>query len=290
MRTHDKKILVTGATGRQGGAVARHLLDRGFHVLALTRDPAKAAARDLALRGADLILGDLNDPATLARSLEGVYGVFSVQNFWETGFDQEVRQGVDLADAAAAQEVRHFVYSSVGGAERDSGLPHFESKWIIEQHLRDLGLPYTILRPVFFMENWQSYVMEPILKGFLPQPLDPDVPLQMVSVNDIGFFAAEAFEHPEKWLGAEVELAGDELTMPEVAEVFTRILNRPVQYVQTPWEEFRRQAGEEMTAMYQWFNEKGYMADIDALRREHHGLLTLEDALRRENWRMQMTA
>lgn len=290
MDTTNKIILVTGATGRQGGAVARHLLNRGFQVRALTRDPDKPAARELAQRGAELIRGNLDNRDDIERALEGAYGIYSVQNFWETGFDREVRQGLDLAEAAAAMNVKHLVYSSVGGAERESGLPHFDSKWIIERHIRDLALPATILRPVFFMENFQDYVQEPIMKGFLPQPLAPNVPLQMIAVDDIGAFAALAFEHPEKWLGREVELASDELTMPQVAEVFTRVLGRPVHYLQVPWDEFLKQAGEENARMYHWFNEHGYLADIVALRQEYPELHTLEQTLRGENWQVRLTA
>lgn len=290
METKNKKVLVTGATGRQGGAVARHLLDRGFSVLALTRDPSKMPARELAMRGAELVRGDLNDPASLSRTLSGLYGVFSVQNFWESGAQSEIRQGIDLADIALECGVKHFVYSSVGGADRQSGLPHFESKWEIENHIREIGLPYTILRPVFFMENFENYVRDQILSGKLPQPLDPECALQMICVEDIGGFAAMAFEHPGKWLGKEIELAGDEKTMPQVAQIFTRLLGYTVQYLQVPWEQFRQVAGEETTKMYQWFNDYGYQADISALRREYPQLATLEQTLRNENWQMRMTA
>jgi uncharacterized protein YbjT (DUF2867 family) len=131
METKDKKILVTGATGQQGGAVARHLLDRGFRVLALTRDPSKQAAWDLANRGAELVRGDLNDAASIAPLLEGVYGVFSVQNPAESGIDGEIRQGINLANAALEADVRHFVYSSVAGANLHTGIPFFDSKWTI---------------------------------------------------------------------------------------------------------------------------------------------------------------
>lgn len=290
MNTKEKTIFVTGATGHQGGAAAHHLLDHGFKVLALTRDPTKPAARDLELRGAELVKGNLERPESYEHQLVGCYGVFSVQAFWETGIEGEIRQGTALADAAMARGVRHFVYSSVGGAERETGVPHFESKWTVEQHIRDIGLPYTILRPVFFMENWQSYLHEPILNGILPLPLDPGVPLQMIAVDDIGAFVALAFEHPEKWLGREVEIAGAEMTMPEVAATFARVLGRPVNYIQVPWDQFREQAGEEMTIMYRWFDEQGYRANIDALRREYPHLHSLEQVIQHQDWRMRMTA
>ena len=175
-RQHTNRlVLVTGATGRQGGATARHLLARGFRVRAVTRDPDKPAARALAERGAEVVRGDLDDPASLESAIRGADGVFSVQNFWETGFEREVKQGIALADLAQAAGTRHFVYASVGSAHRKTGLPHFESKWQIEEHIRAIGLPHTVLRPVWFMENWAGY-RDTIIDGALPLPLTPDRP------------------------------------------------------------------------------------------------------------------
>jgi uncharacterized protein YbjT (DUF2867 family) len=282
---NTKTILVTGATGQQGGAVARQLLKQpGFAVRAFTRDPAKPAARDLAQAGAEMIQGDLDDTDSVRRALEGAYGAFSVQNFMEAGYDGEIRQGKQLADAAKAAGVQHFVYSSVVSAERQTGLPHFESKWQIEQHIGQGGLSHTILRPVFFMQNWYNYMREPILHGTLPLPLNPQTPLQQISVDDIGAFAALAFQNPSKWHGRTVELAGEELTMLRVSELLTRAVRRPVRYVQVPWEQFRENAGEEMTKMYRWFEDVGYHVDIAALRKEHPQLATLERVLRQQDW------
>jgi uncharacterized protein YbjT (DUF2867 family) len=279
----ERLVLVTGATGNQGGAVARSLLDRGFPVRALTRDPDKPEARDLGERGAEVVRGDLDDRSSVEQALEGVYGVFSVQNFWETGYDREVRQGLMLADAAQAADVAHFVYSSVGSAYRETGIAHFDSKWEVEEHVRALGLPYTILRPVFFMQNWET-MRATILDGTLPQPLDPDKPFQQVAVEDVGAFAAMAFEHPDEWIGREVDLAGDEQTMPEIAETFGCVTGRDIAYYQVPWDQFEEQMGEEYAVMYRWFNDVGYEADVAALRREYPELTTLERYLRGHDW------
>ena len=272
-------ILVSGATGQQGGAVARSLLERGIGVRALTRDPEKPEARELAELGAEVASGDLEDRSSVERVLDGVHGVFSVQQFWETGVEGEVRQGVLLADAAKGAGVDHYVYSSVGSAHRETGIPHFESKWEVEEHVRGSGVPYTVLRPVFFMQNW-DYMREPILGGMLPQPLDPDKPFQMVASEDIGVFAAMAFENPDRWIGREVDLAGDQMTMPEIADTFSRVIGRRVDYFQVPWDQFEEQMGEEYTVMYRWFNDHGYEADIAALREEHPGLVSFEQYLR----------
>ena len=149
----ERVVLVVGATGKQGGAVARSLLDRGFQVRGLTRNPQKPEAQALTEQGAEVVQGDMEDRSAMDRVLDGAYGVFSVQNFWETGYDREVQQGKTVADAAKAAGVEHFVYSSVGSAHRQTDIPHFESKWEVEEHVRQIGLPYTILRPVFFMQN-----------------------------------------------------------------------------------------------------------------------------------------
>ena len=282
-QNEERLIVVAGATGKQGGAVARSLLDRGFRVRALTRNPQKPEAQALAERGAEVVQGDMDDRSSMERALEGAYGVFSIQNFWETGYDGEVRQGKTVADAARAAGVEHLIYSSVGSAHRQTGIPHFESKWEVEEYVRDTGLPYTILRPVFFMQNWEM-MRGMVLGGTLAQLLDPDKPFQQVAVEDIGDFAAIAFENPGRWIGREVDLAGDEQTMPEMAETFGRVIGREVSYYQVPWDQFEEQMGEVFTVQYRWFNDVGYEADIAALRQEYPELTTFERFLRSHGW------
>jgi uncharacterized protein YbjT (DUF2867 family) len=282
-QNEERLILVTGATGKQGGAVARSLLDRGFQVRGLTRNPQKPEAQALANQGAEVVQGDMEERSSMERALEGAYGVFSVQNFWESGYDGELQQGKTVADAAKAAGVEHFVYSSVGSAHRQTGIPHFESKWEIEEHVRQIGLPYTILRPVFLMQNWE-WTREMILGGTLAQPFDPDKPLQQVAVEDIGAFAAIAFENPDRWIGREVDLAGDEQSMSEIADTFSRVIGREVSYYQVPWDQFEEQVGEEVTLNSRWMNDVGYEADIAALRQEYPELTSFERYLRSHGW------
>jgi uncharacterized protein YbjT (DUF2867 family) len=281
----ERLVLVTGATGKQGGAVARHLMEHGFRVRALTRDPDKAAARSLAAQGAELVRGDMDDIRSVEPALRGAYGVFSVQNFWEVGYEREVREGIALADAAKAAGVEHFVYSSVGSAHRRTGLSHFESKWEIEEHIRASGLPATVLRPVFFMDNWEMPMLRTsILGGTLAQPLSPDRAFQQIAVDDIGAFAAMVFGRRDEWLGRAIDLASDERSMADVAQTFGRVIGRPVRYVQVPWEQFRQAAGEEYERMYRWFEDVGYDVDIAALRRIAPQLTTFEQYLRTHGW------
>jgi uncharacterized protein YbjT (DUF2867 family) len=279
----ERLILVAGATGNQGGAVARSLLDRGFRVRGLTRNPQKPEAQALTEQGVEIVQGDMEDRSAMDRVLEGAYGVFSVQNFWEAGYDREVQQGKTVADAAKAAGVEHFVYSSAGSAHRQTGIPSFDSKWEVEEHVRQIGLPYTILRPVWFMHNWEG-MREHILGGSLAQPLDPDKPFQQVAVADLGAFAAIAFERPDEWIGREVDLAGDEQTMPKMAETFGRVAGKEISYYQVSWDQFEEQMGEGYALMYRWFNDVGFEADISALRQEHPELTTFERYLRSHGW------
>ncbi len=283
MKSTQGTILVTGATGKQGEAVARHLLSGGWQVRALTRDPLKPGAQALAKLGAEVVTGDFDQRTSIDRALAGAYGVFSVQN-WEAGAAREIQQGKTFADAARAAGVKQFVYSSVGGAERNTGILHFDSKWEIEQHVRALGLPATILRPVFFMDNFNSPNFRPaILQGTLTLALRPARTMQMIAVDDIGGFAALAFEKPGEYIGRAFELAGDELTMPQVAEAFSRVLGRTVRFVEQPIEQVRS-FSKEYAVMFEWFNREGYKADIASLRALYPGLHNFQAWLDKSGW------
>ncbi len=287
MVNSDRTVLVTGATGRQGGAVIRYLLPKGWKLRALTRNSDSAVAQDLASKGVEVIQGDLENPASLERAVRGVYGIYSVQDFWSVGVKREVLQGKNLADAAKKARVEHFVYSSVGGAERNSGIDHFESKWEVEKHIRKLGLPATILRPVAFMENYYIDQVEiGILKGKLMDPIRADKPYQTIAADDIGAFAALAFERPKDFSGLELEIAGSELTNPQAAQVFSRVLGKPVKFKKLPMLLVRLFLGREFYQMFRWFNEAGFTADITGLRRQYPEvrLQTLEEWLRNEGW------
>jgi uncharacterized protein YbjT (DUF2867 family) len=287
MSNLDKTVLVTGATGRQGGAVIRHMLPKGWRLRALTRNPTNQAAQELARQGVEVVQGDLEDPASLTAPLRGVYGVYSVQDFWAVGAKREIAQGKNLADAAKKAGVQHFVYSSVGGAERNSGIPHWETKWEIEKHIRSSGLPATVIRPAGYMENYYVDQVEiGILKGKLADPIRADKPYQTIATDDIGAFAALAFERPQEFIGKELEIAGSELTNPEAAKVFSRVLGKPVKFQKLPLPLLRLVLGKEFYLMFRWFNEAGFKADIQGLRRAYPEvrLHTLEEWLRSEGW------
>jgi len=282
MKNDGSRILVVGATGRQGGETARHLLKNGWMVRGMTRDRTKLSAKALEDLGAEIVEADLEDKQSLENAMDGVYGVFGVLTPFEKGVDSEERQGKNLVDAAKQVGVRHFVYSSVGGAERNTGIPHFESKWHIENYLEASDLPSTILRPVFLMENFFFPMNKAaILSGRLESVLGPETPQQMLAVDDVGRFATMAFRDRETWEGRALEIAGDQKTMPEVAEAFSKVLGRPVRYVKIDPEAIQNP---ERRAMFEWFQKAGYQADIPYLRRLCPGILALEDWLSVSGW------
>ena len=270
----QKAVLVTGATGQQGGAVLRHLRKHAFEVRALTRAPDSEAARALSDAGIEVVRGDLDDAASLERALADVWGVFAVQNTWEAGVEREEEQGKRVARLAREAGVRHFVYSSVGSAERATGVPHFDNKWRVENEVRMLGFPsFVILRPVFFMENLTS---PSFLNGdVLGTAMKAGTKLQMVAVDDIGRVGARAFTDAANLNGREIEIAGDEVTMAEAASVLGASLGRDVRFVEYPIDAVRAQS-EDVALMLEWFERVGYGADIAALDAEFGPMTRLE--------------
>jgi len=277
-----KTILVTGSTGQQGRPTVEHLLKTGWRVRALTRHPEKPAAQQLAQAGAEIIPGDLNDAASLERAIEGVYGVYSVLTPQEHGPEVERQQGKLIGDLARQANVQHVVYSSAGGADRQSPLPHIQSKWLIEQYLRQLQLPLTVLYPVFFMDNLNWNRAE-VLNGTFSIALHPATRLQMISAQDIGLIAAAAFNHPGDYIGQAIEIAGDELTMPEAAAAFSKVIGRKVEFVEQPIEAVESFAPE-LAATFRYFNQYTNQANIPELRRQHPTLMTFEQWLRFAGW------
>lgn len=274
-------ILVTGATGGQGGAVARALLGRGQRVRALVRDPDAPAVRALAGLGAEPVSGDLDDPASLRAAARGARGVFSVQpcDLAVPDPETEVRRGRNVADAAVDAGA-HLVYSSAAAAGHGSGVAHFDSKEEIEDYVESAGVPATVLRPVFFMENWRYMLPEPGAgERVVPIALDADTPLQLIALADIGRIAAAAFAGPDEFAGRRIDIAGDELPVRRIAEVFAAADGVPTRFERLPDGELRAQ-NPEVAKMYAWINDKGFRADPAALRARHPGLLTLEAWLR----------
>ena len=230
-----------------------------------------------------MVQGDFDDSASLAAAMEGVYGVFAVTNFWEHGYDAEVRHGVQLVEAALAANVRHFVFSSVGGADRNTGIPHFDSKAEIEAHLRDSGIDFSIVRPVEFMDNvrYRSEITE---SGTYSDPRNPGRSHQWIASSDIGFFVGEAFDNPDEWIGRSLEIAGDQLTITEFVDALSLAVGTEIRHRQVTWDAYREQNGEEIAEMVRWFDESGYDADVSGLRSRYPNLLTYRQYLQGLDW------
>jgi uncharacterized protein YbjT (DUF2867 family) len=263
------------------------MLPKGWRLRALVFKADNSTVQRLTDQGIEVVRGNLEDPASLERAVRGVYGIYSVQDFWSVGTKREVQQGKNIADAARRAGVEHFVYSSAGGAERNSGIDHFESKWEIENYIRKLGLPATMIRPVAFMENYYIDQVEiGILKGKLMDPIRADKPYQTIASSDIGAFVALAFERPKEFIGDAVEIAGSELTNPEAAQVFSRVLGKPVKFQRLPMPMVRLFLGKEFYQMFRWFNQAGFKANIPELRSKYPEvhLQTLEEWLSAEGW------
>ncbi|HKJ01960.1 MAG TPA: NmrA/HSCARG family protein [Longimicrobiales bacterium] len=260
---HDA-ILVTGATGQQGGATAHELLAAGHKVYAMTRNPDGKAAKALAAAGAHVVRGDLDDEVSLRAALDGKWGVFAVQNTWEAGVEGEEEQGKRIARLAKEAGVQHFVYASVGSAHKATGIPHFDNKFRVEETIRGLDFPsFTIVRPVFFMENLASPWFKPgIDGGVLGLGMKGDTKLQMIAVADIGKYGRVAFERHEELNGQALDIAGDALTPVEAAAVLSEVTGRTIKHVQVPIEEVRKFSAD-FAAMLEWFDAVGYTADIE---------------------------
>ena len=263
------QVLVSGATGQQGGAIARELLGAGWRVRAMTRKPDGDAARELARRGAEVVRADLDDAASLGRALEGVWGAVAVQNTWEAGVEKEEEQGKRFAAAAKDAGVQHLLYQSVASAHRKTGIAHFDNKWRVEETIHALGLPsWTVIRPVFFMENLLSPWFKPsISQGTLAIGMKPRTRLQMIAVQDIGRYGLRAFERHAALNGRSIDIAGDELTGPEAAAILSEVSGRPIAFHSTPIEDVRK-GSEEYAIMLEWFDAVGYDADIERTARE----------------------
>ncbi|WP_217573857.1 NmrA/HSCARG family protein [Mesorhizobium sp. GbtcB19] len=263
-----RDILVTGATGQQGGAVARALLSQGHRVKALTRSPDSKAARQLATAGAEIVVGDLADGASIERAARNADTMFLMGMMTEAGMEEETRQGILAADAAKAAGVGHLIYSSVADANKQTGIPHFESKYGVEQHIERLGIPYTISAPVAFMENFVApWSVGALAQGTHAFPVPAKRALQLVALSDIGAFVAALAERREKVFGKRFDFAGDDLTGEEQAKILSQAIGRPIAYQEIPIAVARQQS-EDAALMFEWFHRVGYDVDIAALRRD----------------------
>ena len=263
--TQELTVVVIGATGKQGGAVARGLLERGHKVRAITRDPTSSQAKLLANAGAALVEASIEDTTAITKALEGATSLFAV-TVPSGNTDAETRHGIAAVEAAKAAGV-HLVFTSVGSANRQTGVPHFDSKYEVEKHIAKVGVRATILAPVAFMENL-NFIKEQLAKGIYASALPPTRALAQVAVPDIGAVAVRVLEDSARFTGKRFDLAGDELTGNDAMSILSRVTGRNFTYYQVPLDVVRQRMGEDAVKMYEWFDRVGFAVDRAALRRE----------------------
>ena len=265
---NEKEALIFGATGHVGGAAARELLQRGWRVRAVSRNPGNDKARALAALGAEVKQADMEDRTSLERVFSGRRRVLSVQSWTTSGADGEVRQGKLVADVAKEAGVEHLIYLSAGVGERGTGVAHFESKIAVEDHMRELGLPFTILRPGPFMELMTAREFFPPLAawGVMPKVAGWDLPVPWTAVGDIGTAVANMFEDPDTWIGRDLKtLVSDVKSLRECQAIFVEVTGKKPFGLPLPTGLFKRMADEEFITMWRWMAEWEGMADLPAL-------------------------
>ena len=287
----DQLIAVCGATGRQGGAVARSLLEEGWKVRALSRKPDRAEARALAALGCEVIQADMEDPESLRRAFDGVYGVFSVQNGLVSGFDREVVQGRNVADAAHQTGVAHLVYGSAGTGERGTGISSWEAKLDIEDHMTQLGLPVTSLRPEAFMELMTDKAYYPAVGTWRlwPRLSGEDKGIAWLAVEDVGVVAATVFANPESYLGESLTLVADVKSLAECRDIYHDVMGKPPSTFPMPVWLFDRFTRGDVTAIWRWVKTGDFEADTAPTRAIHPGALTVREWMVRQHDRAKET-
>ena len=284
--SNSRVILVTGATGLQGGSVVAALMERGHAARGLTRNLESDSARALSERGIDVRRGEFTDPESLAAALDGVDSAFLVSTPFEGGVEAETEQAIAFVEAAKTAGIGHIVYSSVANADRDTGVPHFDSKYEVEKYIKKSGLSYTIVAPAFFYENHIAPFMLPELQnGAYAQAIPETTQLQMIAVANIGQFAALALDDPDRFKGKRIDIAGDAPTGTDRASILAKIADREIRYREVPID-MVRQMSEDMALMFEWFATVGYSVDIEELRASYTEIpwLTFEAWANQQDW------
>jgi len=274
-----KTFFVTGATGNQGGATARNLVEKGFKVKALVRNPSSPNAQKLIHPNIEIVKGNLDDPSSYKINLKNIDGVFALFTF-NDGTKKEITRGISLIDAAKEMNVPFILYSSVIGADAGSGIPHWESKYNIEQYLANSGIPYTIVRPASLFQNFFiPDVQKRIKKGNLVTPVRKDKIQQFIGTEDIGRICAQILMNNEKFNGHTITIAADEMDMQSAAKLFNDVLGKPVKYSQLPGLFTRIFMGADLHTMFRYINNNDvcFVKDMPEKKKEYPFLSSLQD-------------
>ncbi len=256
----DDVVAVVGATGRQGSAVVRHLLHDGWRVRALTRHPSRPAARRLREAGAQVVRVDTEDVESLRPAFRDAYGVFNVQNPMTSSIDAEIRQGRNVARAAADAGISHVVYGAAGVGDVRTGVGSWDSKLVVAARFRELRVPLTVLRPMAFMELMtdRGYYPSVGVWHVMPRLMGSDRPVGWLCVDDLGAIAARVFADPARWTGAVLGLASDVRSIDECRAAWEDVTGRPPRGIPMPLALFERFAGTDLTTMWRWLRTAGF--------------------------------
>ncbi len=279
-------VLVTGATGQQGGVLARELLRRGHKVRAVTRNPRSPAAAKLSTLGASIHAGNFDDPSSLQKAARGADAAFIMTTPFEAGAETEARQGIQAIDAVS--DVGHILLSSVASADQKTGIPHFDSKRRVEEHLEASGRDYTITAPAYFMENVVGpWMLGDLQKGRLVMAMPADRELQMIDLDDLGYINADVLERRSDYRAKRLDLATDSPTPQRLAAAISSAAGQPIKCVVQPVEPLKAE-NPDIGLMYEWFDRVGYSVDMDALRAQFPGApwLSAEAWAQRQNWQV----
>ncbi|WP_435602249.1 NmrA/HSCARG family protein [Streptomyces sp. bgisy130] len=262
-------VAVTGATGAQGGATARALLSAGHHVRALTRYPDSLAAEVLRGLGAEVLRADFDDHTSLRAALAGTDSLFAVTTPFGTDTTAETRQGKALVDAAAAARLGHIVLTSAAHADRGTAVPHYESKYLVEQYLCAADVPWTVIAPAAFMDNYTSdWTLDGLRDNTFAWPMPADRPLTLIPATDIGAFAALALQRRDEFTGRRIDIASDECTPRWIAETLAMVTDRPIAHQEVPLAQVRTRSAD-LAAMFEYFTTVGLDVDVAGLRRDY---------------------
>lgn len=273
-----ERILVGGATGRQGAAVVDELLARGYAVRALTRNADSDKAQALRSRGVEVVAGDYGDRESLLAAMTGIRRMFFYSGFSRN----EVDEGLNVIAAASASGIARLIYSSGAAADPANGVAG-SAKMQVEQALVASGVPYTVLRPVAFMENFDRQQKRFATTG-ITESRGPDRMLYFISLPDIGFFVGEALDDPDRWLDRGVNIASDQMTVADYVATFSRVMGRPITYTQMPLEDYLATFPKPLRPLFRWYDQVGYTADVTAFRTAYPDLTTLDGYLRATGW------
>lgn len=277
-----RKVLVAGATGQQGGSVVQALLKDGHEVTGITRNLNSPKVKKLKEQNVELVSVDFTDSKGLVDIIKNADTFFSLTTPFEGGIDHEIEQGISMANAAKKAGVGHFIFNSVCDANRQTGIPHFDSKYKVEKRIEALNIPYTIIAPSYFMNNiFFPYMLDPIKQGVLKMAMPGDCKLQQISAEDIGKFVGIVVNEREQMFNTRINISGDELTGEEAARILSKTLGKEIRYEgYNP--DYLMEQNEDLALMYKWFIKEGYTANISHLKK--YGFMTFEEWVKKQDW------